>query len=270
MIHQGLVENQQNYQQQRAEEAFKKIEPTVERLRSQGEWVVVRFFYDAPKATNLTDFVFKEASDINKFLWITYHTGDTREEALGEEPARMDVAPLDMDKYEAPKNPLGEDRKGYVGDVRIFPPYPPNPQPIMIGHPGFVGTYSPDHVDQAPVGGSFVAMVTRGMHRSLRFHAGSAAVPLSVVEMWHVNGTRHLYETEWVSGNDLSKGISARFVEKSNGKTFYTITSDFLYLVTGFGVNLLLENVRGESAPEFNNFENWSAMIIWKQNDNSG
>ena len=117
IIHQGQVQNLQNYEQQKAEDAFKKIEPIVNRLTSQGAWVAVKFYFDAPKAPNLLAGVFKEQSDISRFLWVSYSSGDTKQEALGEQPAKMDVAPLDV--YEAPKNPLGKDRTGHVAEVRI-------------------------------------------------------------------------------------------------------------------------------------------------------
>jgi hypothetical protein len=276
MIHQGQVQNLQNYEQQRAEQAFKKIEPIIDRLTSQGAWVAVKFDFDAPKAPNLLARVFKEQSDISRFLYVSYHSGDTREEALGEEPAKMGVAPLDV--YEAPKSPLGKDRTGSVAEVRLFPP-DPNPQPTMMGHPSFVGNYLPDHVDQSSAGGRFDEMVARGWHRSLRFHAGSAANPSSVVEMWDVwsTGDKYRYETEWVSGNDPSKGISARFVEKSEGKICYTIKSDFKHAEVyqgdaknpyKFG-NLPYENVRGDNNTSSPVTYTWSVMIVWKQIDKS-
>ncbi|QIG50415.1 DUF4157 domain-containing protein [Nordella sp. HKS 07] len=266
MIHQGQVQNLENYEHQKAEEAVKKIEPIVRELTSQGSWVAVKIYFDAPKTTNLLASVFKESSDVSHFLWVTYSSGDTREQALGQEPAKMGRAPLGT--YEAPKNPLGEDRTGYVADVRIFRP-DPNPQPMMFGYPSFVGTYSPFHVEQNSVGGRFDQMVATGMHRSLRFHAGSAADPRSVVEMSHVDfdGTKHWYETEWVSGNDPSKGINARFVEKSDGKILSTINSYFKHVESPSG-NVLGENVSGESTSAPGVY-NWSALIVWKQNDNS-
>ena len=268
MIHQGQVQAFENFEHQKAEEAFNKIKPTVRRLTSQGRWVAVKFYFDAPRATNLLSSVFKEESDINHFLWIIYTTGDTKQEALGEQPARMDVAPL-YDDYEDPKEPLGTDRTGYVEDIRIFPP-DLDPTPTMMGHPSFVGSYNPDQVDQASVSGNFEEMVENGMHRLVQFHAGTAAVPRSVVEMWHVDydGRKTLYETEWVGGNDPSKGLSARFVKRDSGKVLYTITSFFNHLDTPFG-NLLGESASGGSTviPDEGP---WTATIIWEQKDNSG
>ena len=104
---------------------------------------------------------------------------------------------------------------------------------------------------------SSIASVSRGVR----------AVPRSIVEMWHVDdGTKRRYETEWASGNDPSKEISARFVEKYDGKIFYTIKSHFKHAEIYNIGNFLFEFVSGEPAPGIHNFGyNWSAMIVWKQ-----
>ena len=183
---------------------------------------------------------------INHFLWLSYNTGDTKEEALGEEYSKARETPWDAADYDAPKEPLGADRTGQLTEVRVFPP-DPDPMPTMMGHPEFIGSYTPVSVDQNSVGGGFDEMISEGMHRSLQFHAGSAAVPRSVVQMWGLHGDwKTNYETEWVSGNDPSNGLSARFVEKIDGKVTYTVNSYMVHIENYFGNdNYLIEKVSG-------------------------
>jgi hypothetical protein len=266
-INQGQVQNLEDHEHDEAEKAFRRVEPTVKRLVAQGQWVAVTFYFDEPKAPNLLKDVFKEPSDVSHFVSVDVHHGDTKDEALGEQQSTMEVG--SWDDYDAPKKPLGKDRTGKVTEVRVFPPDPPG-EPVMWGHPSFVGNYRPDSVDQASVSGRFDEMVATGMHRSLRFHAGSAAVPGSVAEMWQLDDhdqQRFEYATEWISGNDPTKGISARFVENLDGKVTYTITSYMLYAPTPLTGGILVERLTGESNSAVD--DRWGAVISWKQTDNS-
>ncbi|MEO8188259.1 MAG: DUF4157 domain-containing protein [Burkholderiaceae bacterium] len=122
MIHQGQVAYLQNAEQAKAEDGFKKIEPEVDRLVARGQWVVVRFHFDAPRAPSITAGVFKEQSDINRFVMVTYHHGDTKEEALGKETSSIKEVLGPPEYYDAPKKPLGADRTTFVSDERIYKP----------------------------------------------------------------------------------------------------------------------------------------------------
>ncbi len=122
MIHQGQVEYLQNAEQDKADEALRRIQPEIDRLVARGRWVAVRFHFDAPKAPSITAGVFREQSDINRFVMITYKAGDTKEEALGKEPTKISAVVGPPETYEAPKRPLGADRTTFIADTKLYPP----------------------------------------------------------------------------------------------------------------------------------------------------
>jgi hypothetical protein len=122
MIHQGQIQYLQSAEQAKADEALKNLQPEIDRLVARGRWVVVRIHFDAPKAPSITAGVFKEQSDINHFVMITYKTGDTKEEALGLAPATMKAVVGPPETYEAPKKPLGTDRTTFIADTKVYPP----------------------------------------------------------------------------------------------------------------------------------------------------
>jgi hypothetical protein len=122
MIHQGQIEYFQNAEQAKADEALKRLQPEIDRLVARGRWVVVQFHFDAPKAPSITAGVFKEQSDINHFVMITYKTGATKAEALGKEPAKMKEVLGPPETYGAPQKPLGADRTTFIADEKVYLP----------------------------------------------------------------------------------------------------------------------------------------------------
>jgi hypothetical protein len=122
MIHQGQISDLQNAEQAKADEALERIRPEIDRLVARGRWVVVKFHFDAPEAPSITAHVFKEQSDINHFVTITYNSGDTKEEASGEEGLKMKEVLGPPETYEGPKRPLGADRTTFIADTKVYPP----------------------------------------------------------------------------------------------------------------------------------------------------
>jgi len=123
MIHQGQIQNLENAEEALAEEALRRIQPDINRLVSAGQWVAVRVFFYAPKPS-LTAFVFKEQSDISHYAYITISHGDTKSEALGEQPPRMNAVVGPPETYEAPRKPREVDHTIVVHDIKIYPPEP--------------------------------------------------------------------------------------------------------------------------------------------------
>jgi hypothetical protein len=279
MIQQGSVEHLQNIQNQKAEDDLTSREQQIRRLNRQGLWVAVTLYFDAPKATNLTKDVFPEQSDVQNFLYSTVQTGETKAEALGEQPTTMKPTPPDVPDYAVPQGrqaykPLGADRM-YVTDVKVFPPDP---------HRKWVGSYTPIYVGQDYCVEGFSEMVaTKGTHdrmiadevmsRRLKFHAGSAAVPHSVVEMWGLDASMASvghFETLEVSGNDPWDGrVSAKFFGAIGGLcTQITSTYD---MRLGLNCDLIeqVSGVRWEWATR-KRLYGWKAVVGWNQNDDDG
>jgi hypothetical protein len=135
---------------------------------------------------------------------------------------------------------------------------------IRARPPAYVGTYRPDTLDQASVGGGLSTVIAVGMYRILEFRAVPARYP-GFVKMWttHYGTGKSSYETERTSGTDPSQGMSARFVEKAGGTVYTFIDSDFLYAPLPNSGEILVERASGGETG--NNARNWSAVITWKR-----
>jgi hypothetical protein len=207
MIHQGQIQNLQATEQAKAEKALKEIEPMIEDLVTRGHWVVVRFHFDAPRAPSITSFVFKELSDINRFVMITYTHGDTKAEALREPQAIVKEAQGPPEHYEAPKTPLGADRTTFVADEKIYPPQY-NPKAIK-------GPYDMWDLIKFTAGKTYVDSKNK---RSLYIRWEGASPILSMFDM---EIQKDLFF--WSARLDVKKQmIHASYINYFTGETFNT------------------------------------------------
>lgn len=191
-----------------------------------------------------------EKYPVEKYRPRKYFHFETRELRLGGQPP-------DTNKNRLGNLPaFGRDFDYEAAEIRARPP-------------AYVGTYRPDTVDQSSVGGRFQSMVAVGMHRLVQFHAAPAKSP-GFVEMWnmHYGNGKTKYQTEWTSGTGPSTTMSARFVEKADGKVYSFVESTFAYVPNPYADAVLIENASGGEASS--NAYNWSAVITWKRVDKAG
>lgn len=138
---------------------------------------------------------------------------------------------------------------------------------IRARPPAYVGTFHPDTLDQASVGGRHQSAISVGLYRLIQFHAVPANRP-GFVEMWNLHygtGSKTKYQTETTSGTGPSQAMSARFVEKADGKVYSFVESTFVYVSYP---EVLIETARGGETNS--NASNWSAVITWKRGDKAG
>lgn len=130
--------------------------------------------------------------------------------------------------------------------------------------PAYVGTFHPDTFDQSSVGGSHQSAISVGLYRLIQFNAVPAN-RLGFVEMWNLHygtGSKTKYQIEATSGTGPSQAMTARFVEKADGKVYSFIESTFAYVPHA---DILIETARGGETNS--NASNWSAVITWKRGD---
>ena len=200
---------------------------------------------------------------MREFVYVTLHTGDTKDKAFGNPETRLEERHRAVEDYPtATTHPKGY--KSYVRMTKVFEP-DPDVEKLIPGDADFVGTYRPSRLDQQA--GDVTPLGHTGWCRELKLKAGSSAEPRSVVQMWTVNddGSRREWQTVWTSGNDPVKGISALFVQRAaDGRALYSILSEIHYLYTPGG-DRVVEHAKGKSAEGTTPAESWSAVFTWTQ-----
>ena len=261
-VEQMGIETLEHAEDEKAQEDFKRYEPTVRRLTAAGNWVVVKSWFDAPRAPNITAGVYKERSDVGEFLCTTIQSGATRDEARRETSSQLKQADYGIGEA-PPPNATPKDRKAVAREVREFEPDPPG-EPLISADADFIGIYRPAKLDQEA--GAVTPLRREGWHRELKLRAGSSSDPSSVVQMWTLDdkGERTEWRTVWVSGNDPVKGISALFIQRApDGTARYSIQSEIHYMYTPGGYRVF-EHAQGKSG-EGTTPESWSAVFTWTQ-----
>ncbi len=61
----------------------------------------------------------------------------------------------------------------------------------------------------------------------------------------HYGNSKTKYQTEWTSGTGPSTTMSARFVEKADGKVYSFVESTFAYVPNPYGDGVLIEKASG-------------------------
>ena len=261
------IEKLEHAEDEKAQEDFKRHEPTVRRLTAEGNWVVVKSWFDAPRAPNLLASVYKERSDIAEFLYTTIQSGATRDEARRGTPSQLKQRDYGLEEAPPPET-TSKDRKAVARDVREFEPDPPGEQ-LVSAYADFIGTYRPSNLDQE--GGDITPLRRKGWHRELKLRAGSSSDPSTVVQMWTTDdrGEKTEWQTVWISGNDPVKGIFALFIQRApNGTALYSIQSEIHYMYTPGG-DRLFEHAKGKSGEGTTPSESWSAVFTWTQANQS-
>jgi hypothetical protein len=261
------IEKLEHAEDQKAEEDLKRCEPIVRELTAKGNWVILKSWFDAPRAPNITAGVYKERSDVGEFLYTTIQSGATRDEALRNEPSYLKQVDYGIEEAPAPIT-HSKDRKTVVRQVREVKPDPPGEQ-LISAYADFIGTYHPSNLDQEA--GDITPLRHKGWHRELKLRAGSSADPSSVVQMWTVGdgGEKREWQTVWTSGNDPVKGISALFIQRApDGTALYSILSEIRYMYTPGG-DRIFEHAKGKSGEGPTAAGSWSAVFTWTQANQS-
>ncbi len=261
------IEKLEHAEDEKAEQDLKRCEPIVRELTAKGNWVILKSWFDAPRAPNITAGVYKERSDVGEFLYTTIQSGATRDEALRDEPSQMKQVNYGIEEAPAPIT-HSKDRKTVVRHVTEVKPDPPG-GPWIPADADFIGTYHPSNLDQEV--GDVTALRHKGWHRELKLRAGFSADPSSVVQMWTLDdkGEKREWQTVWISGNDPVKGISALFVQRApDGTASYSILSEIHYVYAPGG-DRVFERAEGKSGERTTTGENWSAVFTWMQANQS-
>jgi hypothetical protein len=121
MLQASLIGNLERVEAEKAAKDLEALGPKIEDLRSKGEWVVVVTVMDAPYATDILSFVYKEQSQVNTFKFIYILSGKTAEEALTAKYDYMtEVLPGRrlVEQRSSPLRPYGRAKQDITPEMR--------------------------------------------------------------------------------------------------------------------------------------------------------